>query len=131
MAEHVLPEVRRRNVGVVVREPLAQGYLTGALDEHTQFRPEDQRSVWPRDRHVANVRKARALEFLVKPGRTLAQASLAWILAQPGVSTVIAGSANRQQLEWNMVAADVEPLTKDELARVAELQQTNFGVPVG
>jgi aryl-alcohol dehydrogenase-like predicted oxidoreductase len=131
MAEQVLPEARRRNVGVVVREPLANGYLTGTLDEQTQFRPDDQRSVWPRERHVANVRKARALEFLVAPGRTLAQASLAWILAQPGVCTVIAGSANRQQLEWNMAAAEVPALTEGELARVAELQRTNFGVPVG
>jgi aryl-alcohol dehydrogenase-like predicted oxidoreductase len=131
MAEQVLPEALRRNVGVVVREPLANGYLTGALNEQTQFRPDDQRSVWPRERHLANVAKARALEFLVGPGRSLAQASLAWILAQPGVCTVIAGSANRQQLEWNMAASDVTPLTPDELARVAELQRTNFGVPVG
>ena len=131
MAEQVLPEARRRDVGVVVREPLANGYLTGAFDENTQFKPDDQRSVWPRERHLASVRKARALEFLVGPERTLAQASLAWTLAQPGVCTVIAGSANRQQLEWNMAAADVPPLTKDELERVAELQRTNFGVPVG
>jgi aryl-alcohol dehydrogenase-like predicted oxidoreductase len=131
MAEQVLPEARRRDVGVVVREPLANGYLTGALDEQTRFRPDDQRSVWPRERHVANVRKAHALEFLVGPRRTLAQASLAWILAQPGVCTVIAGSANREQLEWNMAAADVPPLTGDELERVSQLQRTNFGVPVG
>src|SRR5262245_16433350 len=113
MAEQVLPEARRRNVGVVVREPLANGYLTGALSEETQFRPDDQRSVWPRERHVANVRKARALDFLVGARRSLAQASLAWILAQPGVGTVIAGSANRQQLEWNMAATDAPPLTDD------------------
>jgi aryl-alcohol dehydrogenase-like predicted oxidoreductase len=131
MAEQVLPEARRRNVGVVVREPLANGYLTGALTEETTFRPDDQRSVWPRERHVANVRKSRALEFLVRPDRTLAQSALAWILAQPGVCTVIAGSANRQQLEWNMAAADVPPLTDDELERVADLQRNNFGVPVG
>lgn len=131
MADQVLPEAHRRNVGVVVREPLANGYLTGALDENTQFKTDDQRSVWPRERHVANVRKSRALDFLVRPDRSLAQASLAWILAQPGVSTVIAGSANRQQLEWNMAASGVLPLTADELARVAELQRTNFGVAPG
>ncbi len=131
MAKEVLPEAKRRNVGVVVREPLANGYLTGAFDESTTFRPDDQRSVWPRERHVANVQKARALGFLVRPDRSLAQASLAWILQQDGVSTVIAGSANRQQLEWNMAASDVAPLTDAELARIVELQDTNFGVPVG
>lgn len=130
-ADEVLPDARRRNVGVVVREPLANGYLTGAFDENTQFRPDDQRSVWPRERHMANVRKANALAFLVRPDRSLAQASLAWILAQEGVSTVIAGSANRQQLEWNMATSDVPPLTADELARVKQLQESNFGVPVG
>lgn len=130
-ARDVLPEARARNVGVVVREPLANGYLTGAFDEHTQFRPDDQRSVWPRERHLANVRKSRALEFLVKPNRSLAQASLAWILAQEGVGTVIAGSANRQQLEWNMGTSEAPPLTSDELARVKMLQETDFNVAVG
>lgn len=130
-AGSVLPEARRRNVGVVVREPLANGYLTGAFDENTRFRPDDQRSVWPRERHVANVQKARALEFLVRPDRSLAQASLGWILAQEGVSTVIAGSANREQLEWNMAAVDAPALTREELDHVKQLQDTNFGVPVG
>ncbi len=126
-AREVLPEARSRNIGVVVREPLANGYLTGAFDENTTFRPDDQRSVWPRERHLELVRKARALAFLVTPTRSLAQASLAWLLAQDGVSTVIAGSANRQQLEWNMATSDLPPLTTDELERVARLQETDFG----
>jgi aryl-alcohol dehydrogenase-like predicted oxidoreductase len=46
-------------------------------------------------------------------------------------STVIAGSANQQQLEWNMAASGVPPLTPNELARVRDLQENNFGVPVG
>jgi aryl-alcohol dehydrogenase-like predicted oxidoreductase len=130
-AHEVLPEARARNVGVVVREPLANGYLTGAFDERTRFGADDQRALWPRERHLLHVRKARALAFLVQPGRSLAQASLAWVLAQPGVSTVIPGSANREQLAWNLAASDVPPLSEDELARVAELQRTNFGLPVG
>jgi myo-inositol catabolism protein IolS len=130
-AHEVLPEALARNVGVVVREPLANGYLTGAFDEKTEFRADDQRSIWPRERHLLNVRKARALEFLIRSDRSLAQASLAWVLAQPGVSTVIAGSANREQLAMNMATSDVPSLTDDELERVAELQRTNFGLPVG
>ena len=126
----VLPEAKRRNVGVVIREPLANGYLTGAFDENTQFKPEDQRSVWPREKHLTSVRKSRELDFLVKPKRSLAQSSLAWLLAQEGVSTVIAGSSNQQQLEWNMAASEVEPLSPAELARVRELQESDFAIPV-
>ena len=85
----------------------------------------------PATTHVANVQKAKALGFVVRPDRSLAQASLAWLLQQDGVSTVIAGSANRQQLEWNMAASDVPGLTDDDLSRIADLQETNFGVPVG
>ncbi|MBV9544242.1 MAG: aldo/keto reductase [Chloroflexi bacterium] len=127
----VLPEALARNVGVVVREPLANGYLTGAFDEQTRFGADDQRSIWPVERHLLSVRKARSLEFLIQPGRSLAQASLAWVLAQPGVSTVIPGSANQEQLAWNLAASDVPRLSDGELARVAELQRTNFGLPVG
>ena len=126
----VLPEAKRQNVGVVIREPLANGYLTGAFDENTQFNPEDQRSVWPRERHLTSVRKSRELDFLLKPNRSLAQSSLAWLLAQEGVSTVIAGSSNQQQLEWNMAASDVEPLSPAELGRIRELQESDFAIPV-
>ena len=121
-AREVLAEARAPDVGVVLREPLANGYLTGAFDERTRFGVDDQRALWPRERHLLHVRKARALEFLVRPGRSL---------AQPGVSTVIPGSANREQLAWNLAASDVPPLSEGELARVAELQRTNFGLPVG
>lgn len=122
----VLAACRRHNTGVVVREPLFSGYLTGRLTEETVFAPDDQRSVWGRERHVENVRRARLFDFLATDNRTPAQAALKWILSFPEVSVVIAGSANREELTQNLAVSDQPDLTADELQRVAAVHQARF-----
>lgn len=119
----VLEACRRHNVGVVVREPLFSGYLTGHLTEDTVFPPDDQRSVWGRERHLEHVRRARQFAFLANDSRTPAQAALKWILSFPEVSVVIAGSANRRELAENMAVSDQPSLTADDLDRVAAIHQ--------
>jgi aryl-alcohol dehydrogenase-like predicted oxidoreductase len=119
--QQALPVCRRHNVGVVVREPLFSGYLTGKLDENTEFSRDDQRSVWGRERHLENVRRAREFAFLTSESRTLAQASLKWILSFPDVSVVIAGSSNRNELAENMAVSDQPDLNPLELERIARL----------
>lgn len=115
----VLGACRRHDVGVVVREPLYSGYLTGKLTEETVFAPDDQRSIWGRERHLDNVRRADAFKFLANANRTPAQAALKWILSFPEVSSVIAGSSNRQELAENLAVSDLPDLTGAELERVA------------
>jgi aryl-alcohol dehydrogenase-like predicted oxidoreductase len=119
--QQVLPACRRHNVGVVVREPLFSGYLTGKLDENTEFSRDDQRSVWGRDRHLENVRRVREFAFLVNDSRTLAQSSLKWILSFPDVSVVIAGSSNRTEIAENMAVSDQPDLNPLDLEHVARL----------
>jgi len=119
----VLEACRRHNVGVVVREPLFSGYLTGRITEDTVFAPDDQRSVWGRERHLEHVHRANQFKFLANDRRTLAQGSLKWILSFPEVSVVIAGSANRQELAENMTVSDQPVLTADDLERVAAIHQ--------
>lgn len=115
----VLGACRRHDVGVVVREPLYSGYLTGKLTEETVFAPDDQRGIWGRERHLDNVRRADAFKFLANANRTPAQAALKWILSFPEVSSVIAGSSNRRELAENLAVSDLPDLTAAELERVA------------
>jgi len=119
----VLEACRRHNVGVVVREPLFSGYLTGRLTEDTVFPPDDQRSVWGRERHLEHVRRANQFKFLAGDNRTPAQGALKWILSFPEVSAVIAGSANRRELAENLAVSDQPSLTADELERVTAIHQ--------
>jgi aryl-alcohol dehydrogenase-like predicted oxidoreductase len=126
--QDVLGLCRKHNVGVVVREPLFNGYLTGRLTEDTQFSPDDQRSVWGREKHLANVRLAREFAFLTNDQRRPAQAALKWILSFPEITTVIAGSSNRDELAENLAVSDQPDLTADELRGVARVHDRHFAV---
>ncbi|HLZ07478.1 MAG TPA: aldo/keto reductase [Chloroflexota bacterium] len=117
----VLEACRRHDVGVVVREPLYNGYLTGRIDENTEFAADDQRRVWGRDRHLDLVRRAKEFSFLASDSRTFAQAALKWILSFPEVSVVIAGSASPAELAENMAVSDAPDLNPLDLERVARL----------
>ena len=116
----ILELAQKHNVGVMVRESLAGGFLTGLFDENTQFRPDDQRSCWPREQVLDSIRRADRLKFLVRQDRTLAQAAIQWVLSLPGVSTVTAGCGTIAELQENAAVSDIPPLSPDELERVRE-----------
>ena len=57
----------------------------------------------------------------VPEGLTPAQAAIAWIWQQPGVSSVIPGARNAAQARANAAAGGAEPLGEDFLAGVRDL----------
>jgi myo-inositol catabolism protein IolS len=118
--DELLPLARDRGVGVMVRTPLARGLLTGKFPPGQPIPPEQQ---WRRPRgDQLQLRLARVeqLRFLERPGQTLAQAALRFVLAHPAVHCVVPGARTVEQLESNAAAADGE-LTAEELARVRAL----------
>jgi aryl-alcohol dehydrogenase-like predicted oxidoreductase len=117
----VLEACRRHGTGVVVREPLYSGYLTGRLIETTEFAVDDQRRVWGRERHLDLVRRANQFRFLATEHRTMAQGALKWILSFPEVSSVIAGSANRPELAENLAVSDLPDLNPLDLERIRRI----------
>lgn len=90
----LLPELRRAGMGVVVEDALADGALSGPVG-HTP--------------PGAMVEKYR---FLVRPGRTLTQAAIQFVLADDRVSCALAGA------EEALTAPAAEPLTRSELQRI-------------
>lgn len=122
-AEHeLIPECRADGLGVIVWSPLSSGFLTG------RYRAD------PAGREVGAGRRTtftfppvdpepgeRALVALdsvaASRGATMAQVALAWVLAQPGVTSAIVGASSLEQLDDNLAAADLE-LTADELAKL-------------
>jgi len=61
------------------------------------------------------------LAGLVDPGVSLAQFALRWVIDQPGVSTVIPGARNAEQVDGNASAAGLSPLREDQLAGVKDV----------
>jgi aryl-alcohol dehydrogenase-like predicted oxidoreductase len=55
---------------------------------------------------------------LTPPGATPAQVALAWVIQQPGVTTVIPGARNPGQARQNAAAAALPPLTGDQLTAI-------------
>jgi aryl-alcohol dehydrogenase-like predicted oxidoreductase len=125
--EEVVPAARAAGVGIIARVPLASGLLSGRYDEHTEFGADDHRNF---NRHgeafdvgetfagvpfEVGVQAARELKAMLDPDVPLAQFALRWVIDQPGVSTVIPGARNVQQLTQNVAAASLPPLRPDQL----------------
>jgi aryl-alcohol dehydrogenase-like predicted oxidoreductase len=120
--EEVLPAARAAGVGIIARVPLASGLLSGRYDENTTFDASDHRTFNRRGEAFdvgetfagvpfeVGVTAARELSELVDNGSTLAQFALRWIIDQPGVSTVIPGARNPEQVSQNVAAAALPPL---------------------
>ena len=119
----LLPLALQHGVGIVVRQALVGGVLSGRFTRDTVFPENDQRRLWPRERLFEWLDKFDRLSFLRQDGRrTPAQAALQWVLSQDGVSTVIAGAMSAPEMQENAAVPDLPALTPAELARVGEVQ---------
>jgi aryl-alcohol dehydrogenase-like predicted oxidoreductase len=109
----VLARASAQGVGVIARNPRAQGYLTAAFDDVTaETYARGDPEVLERQAH------ARAYLFLTEAGRSLAQAALRYALQVPGVSSVVPRILNVTQLTEALGALSCAPLRADELARI-------------
>ena len=123
--ERLLPLAEERGVGIVIRSPLASGFLSGTLTADHEFAPDDHRSLIPKERLAARLREAESFMWLVEEGiaGSLSEAALRYILSFSGVSSVIPGAMNPAELEQNAAISDLGPLPEAALARVAETQR--------
>jgi aryl-alcohol dehydrogenase-like predicted oxidoreductase len=117
-------------VGVIARVPTSSGLLDDNLTPETSFGSGDHRRHRPREWLVEGLQKVERIRFLCEPGtgRTMAQAALRFILAQPQMSVVVPTITNEAELREYAGATDVPGLTAEELDRVAELYDRNFDV---
>jgi aryl-alcohol dehydrogenase-like predicted oxidoreductase len=116
------------DTGYMIRVPHSSGMLEGKYTEETVFPEGDHRRHRPRSWLINGVKKIEQLRFLETPQRTLGQAAIQWILAEPRVMTVLPNIYNREQLVEFARVGDAPQLTHDELARIAELYARNFGI---
>ena len=110
-----------------IRVTHASGMLEGKYTEDTVFPENDHRRHRPRSWLVNGVQKVKTLEFLTKD-MTLGQAALKWLLDEPLVVTTLPNVYDDEQLAEFAAASDLRDLTPDEMAKVAALYETNFGV---
>jgi len=122
----IVPTCTRLGLGQIVWSPLAQGLLTGKYKGGVV--PPGSRGADPlRNRFLQpllvpdNLALAeRVATAAGKLGVTPAQLALAWVLAQPGISSAIVGATRREQLLENLGAAELE-VPADVLAQLGGL----------
>ena len=121
-AEELLPLAQEYDVGLIGREPLASGMLTGKYTAAATFSASDVRAQWPQEYLALQTQLADKLRFLALPKqRTLTQAALRFVLDASEVSVVIPGSKTVAHVEENMAASHVAPLTEAERAALSEV----------
>ena len=123
LEREVLPTLEELGIGLVSFGPLGKGYLTGAIDERTEFPPGDFRNMIPRftaDARKANKALPEVLAALAARLRiTPAQLALGWLLARKPWIVPIPGTRKLSQLTDNAAAAGVE-LSGADLAAIEE-----------
>jgi len=117
----IIPTLEELGIGFVPFSPLGKGFLTGAINENTEFDKTDFRNIVPR--FSPEARKANQVmvdlmnSIATKKGATPAQIALAWLLAQKPWIVPIPGTTKLHRLEENIGAVDVE-LTADDLQSI-------------
>jgi len=132
-ADLFFDEAQRRQVGILARVPLASGLLTGKLTQNSSFSREDHRAF---NRHgeafdrgetfagvdyAAGLQAVETLKSLTPADRSLTQMALRWILMFPAVTCAIPGAKRPAQVEENIAAADLPPLSEKTMAAIDEL----------
>ncbi len=126
-------EAQRRKVGILARVPLASGMLSGKMTAKTSFEEDDHRrgnrhGEWF-DRgetfsgvdYETGLQAVEELRPLVPAGMTMAQMALRWILMFPQVTCAIPGAKRPSQVEENVKAADLAPLSEEAMKQIGDI----------
>ena len=137
-AEVLFAAAAAKRVGILARVPLASGLLSGRLTAKTVFPPDDHRTYNRRGEafdagetfsgvdYAEGIRAAEELKTLVPAGATLPQLALRWILMFPEVTAAIPGARSPAQVEDNVRAAELPPLSDAAMARARAVYDRHF-----
>ncbi|OXM86270.1 aldo/keto reductase [Paenibacillus rigui] len=122
--EHdTVPFMTSSGVGMTVWGPLAGGFLSGKYTRHNLNDPNNRLSGFdflPHDKEKGFVILDTVKDIAQQHGATAAQVSIAWLMGQKHVSSVLLGASKLAQLHDNLKAAELE-LTPGELAALEQL----------
>jgi aryl-alcohol dehydrogenase-like predicted oxidoreductase len=114
-AKELIPLAREYNIGLIAREPLHNGILTGKFSGDEIFEEGDIRSRWSQTyfEHLVNF-TSNLKNVINMEDRTLSQTALQFVLTQPSISTVIPGMKTADQVEENLRTVIQKPLNEEE-----------------
>jgi aryl-alcohol dehydrogenase-like predicted oxidoreductase len=120
---------RETETSLIVRVPHSSGMLEGNYDETTTFAENDHRRHRPKEWLTHGLKKVEQLDFLTEYGeRTLGQAALKFVLASPEVVSTLPNIYGQEQIEEFTATSETPDITPEELEKVTELYENNFGL---
>ena len=137
-AEIFFDMAKKRKVGILARVPLASGMLSGKMTAQTQFSQNDHRAynrhgeAFDRGETFSGVdyrtglQAIEELRALVPEGMTMAQFALRWILMFDAVTCAIPGAKRPSQVEENIFAGDLPPLSDEIMHAVRKLYEARI-----
>ena len=137
-AELLFEQAHRRDVGLIIRVPLASGLLTGKFSNETRFAADDHRAFNRHGEHfdvgetfagvdyATGIEAAEELKGLLPAGMTMSQFALRWILDHESVSTVIAGAKTPGQARENAEAGTLQPLSAATHEAISEIYRARI-----
>jgi len=133
--ELFFPLARKRDVGILVRLPLASGLLSGRISKQTQFASDDHRQYNRQGEHFDRGETFSGVDFdvalvavekirqTVPPTVSMADFALRWILQHEEVSCVIPGARKESQVIDNAHAADLPALSQEQMEALGQIYQ--------
>jgi len=131
--ELLFARAREKNVGLIIRVPLASGLLSGKYSSSTRFGPGDHRfynrngMMFDKGETFSGVPYEKGLEVvenlkkLFPENTPLAHVALRWILMHGEVSCIIPGASSPEQAATNLQAGEFPPLTEAQMTAINRL----------
>ena len=137
-AELFFEQAKKRNVGILARVPLASGMLTGKFKKDSRFDVGDHRN-FNRDGEAfdkgetfsgvdfdISLKAVSELRQACPAGASLTQFALRWILMFDTVTCAIPGAKRKEQVEENISAVNLPPLSEETLEKVQTIYVRNL-----
>ena len=126
-AELFFKQAQQKNVGIIVRVPLASGLLTGKFSSNSTFTEGDHRNfnrngekfdkgeTFSGIDYETGLQAVDELKTVFPNDENLAPMALRWILQHEAVSTIIPGASKPEQVDANLKSLDYEDLNEEQL----------------
>lgn len=126
-AAGLIADLGSQGIGVVARESLANGFLSGQVQRDTVFPAGTLNARYSREEVAERVERVEALSFLVRaPIQSMPQAALRWVLDDAHVALVLTGAKTPTEVRDGAAAASAPAYSSEELARAAALHTGDF-----
>lgn len=126
-ARQLIQDLGGQKIGIVARESLANGFLSGTIARDTVFPPASLNARYAREEIEARVDYAERLQFLMRGDiGTLPQAAMRWVLDHAEISLVLSGASKPDEILDCAAASESAPYAAEEMQQANDIHTRDF-----